>query len=58
VEELFTLNEGDLIVHGTANETDATPALLHKNHAEVITILSITDNRRALHAPHWKVVGA
>ncbi len=54
---LFTLNEGDLIVRGAVSEENPTPAALHKHH-EVITILSVTDNRRAPNAPHWKVVGA
>lgn len=56
VSGLFTLRNGDIIVHGAAYEPDPRPATLHKNY-EAFTVLGVTDNRRA-HAPHWKVVGA
>lgn len=57
VATLFTLNEGDIIVRGTATEMNPKPADLRKKYPETTTILSITDNRRA-RAPHWKVVGS
>lgn len=34
-----------------------TPAQLQKKYGEVVTILGVTDNRRAPHAKHWKVIG-
>lgn len=53
----FTLQQGDIIVKGA--ETEALrPAQLKEKHGEMVTILGVTDNRRAPRAPHWKVVGA
>lgn len=57
VTGLFTLKNGDIVVRGAVTDTGLRPAVLHKNY-EVFTILGVTDNRRAPHAPHWKVVGA
>ena len=54
---LFTLHNGDIIVHGAVTETAPRPAALHKKY-EAFTVLGVTDNRRARNAPHWKVVGA
>ena len=54
---LFTLKQGDIIIHG--EETDVcTPAELTKKYGEIVTILGVTDNRRSPNAKHWKVVGA
>ena len=53
---LFTLKNGDIIVRGAVNE-DLRPAELKKICPEVVTILGVTDDRRA-RAKHWKVVGA
>ena len=54
---LFTLAQGSLIVH--AAETDTmTPAQMQARYGEVVTVLGVTDNRRAPRAKHWKVVGA
>lgn len=60
VDGAFTLANGDFIVHGSVEETDSmiTPKLLHDNYAEVLTVLTVNDNRRTNNAPHWKVVGA
>lgn len=55
VSGMFTLNEGDFILKGVYTNTLTTPP---KNGREVVTILTITDNRRAPNAPHWKVTGA
>lgn len=57
VSNLFTLQNGDIVVRGAVTETGPRPAALHKNY-EAFTILGITDNRRAPNAPHWKVIGA
>lgn len=54
---VFTLKAGDLIVHGAVLEEGLRPADLQKRFAEVVTILGVTDNRRAPRGKHWKVVG-
>lgn len=54
--ELFTLNEGDLIAKGAYNEKLTLPAQIRA--LGCVTVLAVTDNRRAPNAPHWKVVGA
>ena len=59
VEGLFTLQQGDIIVKGIASSNVTTPAQAHKFYPDTaFTIQGVTDNRRALHAKHWKVVGA
>lgn len=58
VSNLFTLNEGDLIVKGKVSLEITVPAQIHQQFSEAFTVLSVTDNRRALNAKHWKVVGA
>ncbi len=58
VSSLFTLNEGDIITKGIGPVSINTPAQLHSAYSECFTVLSVTDNRRAHHAKHWKVVGA
>lgn len=53
----FTLQSGDLLVHGTVDETDIKPASIQENYADVFVALSVTNDNRAPNAPHWKVVG-
>lgn len=54
---VFTLNQGDIIVHG--EETAAnTPAKLKEKYGEIVTILGVTDSSKRPNAKHWKVVGA
>lgn len=55
---VFTLQNGDIIVKGRAEDANPRPADLQKKYAEVVTVLGVTDNRRTRNAPHWKVVGA
>ena len=56
VSGLWTLQAGDIIVKGDASATtDPTPAKLKKAYADCVTVLGVTDNRRAPNAPHWKV---
>lgn len=57
VSGLFTLCNGDIVVHGAVMEPNPRPATLHKKY-DAFTILGVTDNLRARNAPHWKVVGA
>ena len=54
----FTLAHGDVIVKGNHVETgaNAKPAYLDKTYDNVVTIISVTDNRTAPNAPHWRVV--
>lgn len=53
----FTLKSGSVIVKGAVSIDNPTPAMLHKQFTDAITVLGVTDNRRAPNAPHWKVVG-
>lgn len=57
-DQNFTLQIGDIIVKGAVAEDGLRPADLQAIYPEVFTILSVTDNRRAPNAKHWKVVGA
>ena len=71
VTGLWTLQQGDIIVKGSvpASETvtnngvsstvpiNWTPAKLKKAYADCVTVLGVTDNRRAPKAPHWRVTG-
>lgn len=54
---MFTLAQGSLIVRAAVPGSQ-TPAQLQAQYGEVVTVLGVTDNRRAPHAKHWKVVGA
>ena len=55
--ELWTLAGGDVIVRGEVRGEGWTPALLMKAWPERMCVLSVTDNRRAPRAPHFRVVG-
>ena len=54
---VFTLKQGDVIVHGEETEP-MQPAQLQEKYGELVTILGVTDSSRRPHAKHWKVVGA
>lgn len=54
---VFTLKQGDIIVHGEETEI-TTPAKLTEKYGEIVTILGVTDSSRRPNAKHWKVVGA
>ncbi|MGN0363695.1 MAG: DUF6751 family protein [Bilifractor sp.] len=55
-DKIFTFQQGDVIVH--AEETEAlSPSDLSEKYGEIVTILGVTDNRRAHNARHWKIVG-
>jgi len=57
-ELYFTLRNGDIIVKGDASGVEnPRPANLQKLYPELVTILGVTDNRRAPNAKHWKVIG-
>ena len=55
--QFFTLKSGDIIVRGNVSAVNPRPATLQKTYSEVAVVLAVTDNRRARHAPHWKVIG-
>jgi len=54
---VFTLAQGDLIVHGAENGPMTPAQMQEKYGGEVVTILGVTDNMRAPKAKHWRVVG-
>ena len=55
--EGFGLKAGDIIVKGDASATaNPTPTKLKAAYADCVTVLGVTDNRRAPNAPHWRVV--
>ena len=56
VSGIFTIKNGDTIVRGVVDAVSSI-ANLHREY-EALTVMGITDDRRAPNAPHWKVVGA
>lgn len=54
---VFTLKTGDIIVKGAVDQAGLRPADLQRICGELVTILGVTDNRRAPNARHWRVVG-
>lgn len=54
---VFTLKAGDILVKGAVDQGGLRPADLQRICGEIVTILGVTDNRRAPNARHWKVVG-
>lgn len=57
VSGLWTLKGGDIVVKGEVTGDDWTPAKLKAAYAECVTVLAVTDNRRAPNAKHWRVTG-
>lgn len=55
--EVFTLKAGDIIVHEAITETGLRPKDIQDRCSEMVTVLAVTDNRRAPRGKHWKVVG-
>lgn len=55
--EVFTLKAGDIIVHEAITDTGLRPKEIQERCSEMVTILAVTDNRRAPRGKHWKVVG-
>lgn len=56
--EYFTLASGTIIIRGAAQTEGMKPSDLKKQYTDFFTVLGITDNRRAAHGKHFKVVGA
>ena len=57
VSRLWTLKGGDIVVKDEVVGADWTPAKLKAAYADCVTVLGVTDNRRAPNAPHWRVTG-
>ncbi|MBR7189302.1 MAG: hypothetical protein IKD53_12230 [Clostridia bacterium] len=57
VSGLWTLKGGDIVVKAAVAGSDWTPTALKAAYAECVTVLGVTDNRRAPRAPHWRVTG-
>lgn len=57
VSVLWTLKGGDIVVKGEITGDDWTPARLKAAYAECVTVLAVTDNRRAPRAKHWRITG-
>lgn len=55
---LFTLCAGDYMIKGAESDTGLNLSDLKKRHGRVVTILAVTDNRRAPRGQHIKVVGS
>ena len=55
---LWTLQAGDVIAKGDVSGTGLRPASLTSALTDVMTIQSVTDNRRAPNAKHWRVTGS
>ena len=57
--EALELKNGDILVRGDASAVEnPTPAKLKQLYGvDCATILSVTDNRRAPRAPHWRITG-
>jgi len=54
---LWTLKNGDIIVRAAVAGGDWTPAKLKRAFADCVTVLGVTDNRRAPKGKHWRVTG-
>ena len=52
----FTLSQGSIIVKGDERNR-MKPSELKEKYGEFVTILGVTDNRRAPNAKHWRVIG-
>lgn len=53
----FTFKAGDIVVHARVDDAGLRPSDLKAAGYEMATILAVTDNHRAAHAPHWKAIG-
>ena len=54
----WTLQAGDVVVKAAVTGSELSPKSVAAAFSDTVTILSVTDNRRAPNAPHWKVTGA
>ena len=56
-EGRWTLRGGDIVAKGEFSGDDWTPAKLRQACADCVTVVGVTDNRRAPHGGHWRVTG-
>ncbi|MBR1820450.1 MAG: hypothetical protein IJ769_02375 [Clostridia bacterium] len=56
-ENGFTLQRGDIVARGAVKGEGWTPSKLKAACADCFTVLGVTDNRRAPHGAHWRLVG-
>jgi hypothetical protein len=57
VSGLWTLKCGGIVVKAAVEGDDWTPAKLKAAYADCVTILGVTDNRRAPNGKHWRITG-
>lgn len=57
ISGMFTLAQGDIIVKAAIDTEGLRPAQLKEMCPDFMTVLGVTDNRRAPNAPHFRVVG-
>lgn len=57
-DSVFTLANGDIIIKGAVVVAPMRPAELKAAFPDYVTVLGVTDNRRAPNAPHFRVVGS
>ena len=57
VSGLWTLKGGDIVVKAAVEGGDWTPARLKAAYADCVTVLGVTDNRRAPNGKHWRITG-
>jgi len=57
INGMFTLAQGDVIIRAEIDADGLRPAQLKELCADFMTVLGVTDNRRAPKAPHFRVVG-
>jgi hypothetical protein len=55
VSGLWTLKGGDIVVKAAVEGDDWTPARLKAAYADCVTVLGVTDNRRAPNGKHWRI---
>ena len=54
---IYTLKADDIIVRGVVPTSGMTRKSLLDSNYEVMTVMTVTDDRRAPNAPHWKLTG-
>lgn len=53
----LAIRGGDILVRGDASCMDPRPAAIRAEYPDAVTVLAVTDNRRAPRAPHIRVTG-
>ena len=58
VDGYFTFEMGDIIVKAVVTDMGLRPKQIQETYSDCLTIVGVTDNRRAPNAPHWRVIGS